>query len=157
MGVTIAFANAQVQAGADIVCLADHATGNLIGPNTYKDLLLPIHKEITNQIGGPLILHVCGDCSDRLELFADSGVDAYHFEWTVDSKDAVERVGDKISLVGNINNSETLLQGTPEDVYQQARTAIESGVNIIAPECAIPLTTPMENLKAIVAACADGY
>ena len=43
----------------------------------------------------------------------------------------------------------TLLQGTPEDVYQQARYAIEAGVNIIGPECAIPLSTPLENLKAI--------
>jgi len=157
MGVTIAFANAQFRAGADVVCLADHATGDLVGPNTYKELLLPIHQEITPQIGGPLILHVCGDCSDRLELFAESGVDAYHFEWQVDAKDTVKRIGDKISLVGNINNPETLLQGTPDDVYKQARYAIESGVNIIAPECAIPLSTPMENLKAIVAACHDGY
>ena len=26
-------------------------------------------------------------------------------------------MGDRISLVGNINNARTLLQGTPEDVY----------------------------------------
>jgi len=157
MGLTVAFANAQFQAGADVVCLADHATGNLVGPYHYRDLLLPIHQEITAQIGGPLILHVCGDCSDRLELFADSGVDAYHFEWQVEAKEAVKRIGDKISLVGNVNNPETLLQGTPEQVFEQARYAIEAGVNIIAPECAIPLSTPVENLKAIVAACREGY
>ena len=127
MRVTIAFANAQFRAGADVVCLVDHATGNLVGPNTYKQLLLPIHQEITPQIGGPLILHVCGDCSDTLELFAESGVDAYHFEWQVDAKDTVKRIGAKISLVGNINNPETLLQGTPDDVYKQAGYAIESG------------------------------
>ncbi|MBW2618352.1 MAG: MtaA/CmuA family methyltransferase, partial [Deltaproteobacteria bacterium] len=118
---------------------------------------LPIHQEITAQVGGPLILHVCGDCSDRLELFADSGVDAYHFEWQVEAKEAVKRIGDKISLVGNVNNPETLFQGTPDQVFEQARYAIEAGVNIIAPECAIPLSTPMENLKAIVAACRAGY
>jgi len=157
MGVTIAFANAQFQAGADVVCLADHATGNLVGPYHYQELLLPIHQEITAQIGGPLILHVCGDCSDRLELFADSGVDAYHFEWQVDAKEAVQRIGDRISLVGNVNNPQALLQGTPEDVFKQARYAIEAGVAIIGPECAIPLSTPLENLKAIVAAAREGY
>jgi [methyl-Co(III) methanol-specific corrinoid protein]:coenzyme M methyltransferase len=157
MPVTIAFINAQFAAGADIVVLADHATRNLVGPHHYEQLLLPIHQEITAQAGGPLILHVCGNCSDRLELFARTGVDAYHFEWAIDSREAVQRVGDRISLVGNINNARTLLQGTPEDVYKQARYAIEAGVNIIGPECAIPLSTPLENLKAIVAAAQAGF
>jgi MtaA/CmuA family methyltransferase len=157
MSVTVAFARAQFQAGADIVVLADHATGNLVGPYHYEELLLPIHQEITSQIDGPLILHVCGNCSDRLELFARSGVDAYHFEWQVDAKTAVGTVGKSMSLVGNVNNSEILYQGTPDDVYQQVRYAVDAGVNIIAPECAIPLSTPLENLKAIVAAAGEGY
>ena len=157
MPVTIAFANAQFQAGADIVVLADHATGNLVGNYHYKEYLLPLHREITQEIKGPLILHVCGNCADRLDLFAESGVDAYHFEWQVDAKMAVETVGDRISLVGNINNPEVLFQGTPDDVHRQVRYAIEAGVNMIGPECAIPLSTPLENLKAIVEAAHEGY
>jgi [methyl-Co(III) methanol-specific corrinoid protein]:coenzyme M methyltransferase len=62
-----------------------------------------------------------------------------------------------MSLIGNVNNSQALLRGTPEDVYKQARYAIEAGVNILAPECAIPLQTPLSNLKAIVAAAEEGY
>ena len=155
--VTVAFARAQFRAGADIVVLADHATGDLVGPYHYRKLLLPIHQEITAQIEGPLILHVCGNCSDRLEDFAKSGVDAYHCEWQVDAKKAVEKVGHLISLVGFINNAQTLYQGTPDDVYKQARYAIDAGIDMVGPECAVPLATPMENLKAIVAAAHDGY
>jgi MtaA/CmuA family methyltransferase len=154
---SIAFVNAQFAAGADIVVLADHATRNLVGPHHYKEYLLPIHQEIMAQVGGPIILHVCGNCSDRLELFADSGVDAYHFEWQVDSREAVRRIGNRVSLAGNINNAQTLLQGTPEDVYRQARYAIDAGVHLIGPECAIPLSTPIENLRAIVEAARAGY
>jgi MtaA/CmuA family methyltransferase len=157
MPVTISFARAQFQAGADVVVLADHATGDLVGPYHYEQLLLPIHKELIAQIGGPLILHVCGNCADRLELFAETGIDAYHFEWQVDAKFAVDKVGQMISLVGNINNPQALYSGTPDDVYKQARYAIEAGVNMIGPECAIPLATPMENLKAIVSAAHEGY
>jgi len=62
-----------------------------------------------------------------------------------------------MSLVGNVNNSQVLYQGTPEDVHKQVRYAVEAGINIIGPECAIPLSTPMENLKAIVAAAKEGY
>ncbi len=157
MPVTIAFARAQFQAGADIVVLADHATGDLVGPHHYREHLLPIHQELTAQIEGPLVLHVCGNCTDRLELFAEAGFDAYHFEWQVDARYAVEKVGQRMSLVGNVNNSEVLYLGSPEDVYRQARYAIEAGVNIIGPECAVPLPTPIENLKAIVSAAYEGY
>jgi [methyl-Co(III) methanol-specific corrinoid protein]:coenzyme M methyltransferase len=157
MPVSIAFAKAQFQAGADIVVLADHATGNLVGSYHYKELLLPIHQEMTSTIEGPLILHVCGNCLDRLELFADAGFDAYHFEWQVDAKMAVERVGHRMCLVGNVNNAQVLYQGAPDDVYKQVRYAVEAGVNIIAPECAVPLATPLENLKALVTAVHEGY
>jgi len=157
MVVPVLFANAMFKSGADVVVLADHATGNLVSAAHYEKFLLPLHQELTAQIHGPLILHVCGNCTDRLELFAASGVDAYHMEWQVDAAEAVRRVGDRISLVGNVNNAQVLYQGTPDDAYRQARYAIDSGVNIIGPECAIPLSTPMENLKAIVAAAHEGY
>lgn len=66
-------------------------------------------------------------------------------------------VNGRMSLIGNINNAQTLLRGTPEDVYKQARYSIEAGVDVLAPECAVPLQTPLENLKAIVAAAEEGY
>ena len=157
MPVTIAFARAQFKAGADIDVLADHATGSLVGPYHYRELLLPLHQEITRQVGGPLVLHVCGNCADRLELFAQTGIDAYHLEWQVDAKMAVDTVGHLISLVGNVNNPQVLYQGTPDDVHRQVRYAVEAGINIIAPECAIPLATPLENLRAIVEAAHEGY
>ena len=157
MPVSIAFAKAQFQAGADIVVLADHATGSLVGAYHYQEYLLPIHREMTAEIEGPLVLHVCGNCLDRLELFADAGFDAYHFEWQVDSRIAVEKVGHRICLLGNVNNPQVLFQGTPEDVRKQVRYAVEAGVDMIAPECAIPLSTPIANLKALVAAAHEGY
>jgi [methyl-Co(III) methanol-specific corrinoid protein]:coenzyme M methyltransferase len=70
---------------------------------------------------------------------------------------AVEKIGHLVSLVGNVNNPEVLYQGTPEDVYKQVRYGVEAGINIIGPECAIPLATPIENLKAIVDAAKEGY
>ena len=64
-------------------------------------------------------------------MFADAGFDAYHFEWQLDAKEAVKRVSDRISLVGNIDNANVLFMGTPGDVYEQARYAIASGVKAI--------------------------
>jgi MtaA/CmuA family methyltransferase len=155
--VTVLFAKAQFQAGADVVVLADHATGDLVSPKTYQNFLLPIHKELVQRIGGPLILHICGNCADRLRLFVEAGFDGYHFEWQVDAKEAVKVVNREMALVGNINNSTALYRGTPEDVRKQVRYSVEAGVDIIAPECAVPLQTPLRNLRAIVEAAQDGY
>jgi len=155
--VTVLFAKAQFQAGADVVVLADHATGDLVSPKTYEKFLLPVHQEMVQRIGGPLILHICGNCADRLRMFVEAGFDGYHFEWQVDAREAVRVVNGEISLVGNINNPTTLLRGTPEDVRQQVRYSVEAGVDIIAPECAVPLQTPLRNLQAIVEAAQEGY
>jgi MtaA/CmuA family methyltransferase len=155
--VSIAFARAQIQAGADAVVLADHATGDLVSPKTYQDFLLPLHREMNDRIGGPTILHICGNCADRLRLFVEAGFDAYHFEWQVDARRAVEVVDHEMALMGNIANRGVLFGGTPEDVYRQVRYSIEAGVDIIAPECAVPLQTPIANLQAMVEAAREGY
>ena len=43
--VTVLFAKAQFQAGADVVVLADHATGDLVSPKTYAHSFSPSTKK----------------------------------------------------------------------------------------------------------------
>jgi [methyl-Co(III) methanol-specific corrinoid protein]:coenzyme M methyltransferase len=157
LSVTIAVANAQLRAGADAVVLPDHATGAMVSAQTYAEFLVPVHRKMLAQIGGPTILHICGKCLDRIPHIATEGYDGYHFEWQNDPGKAVEAAGGQISLLGGISNIEALLQGTPDDVYRQARYNIEAGVASIGPECAIAPQTSIENLKAIVSAAEEGY
>ncbi len=147
--VTIQFARAQFEAGADVVCIPDHATGDLISPNAYRDLLLPVHQQITQELGGPLVLHCCGNTADRLEHFVAAGWDCYHIESAVDPHVARGAVGDRMSLWGNVNNPNTLLFGNPEQVREECVTAWNAGYEILGPECAVPLATPVANLRAV--------
>ena len=147
--VSLRFAVAQIHAGADVVCLADHATGDLVSPTMYRDLLLPYHQELTQKIGCPMVLHICGNTLDRMGTISESGFECFHFDSKVAAQDAVDEVGGRISLMGNVNNPEVLLNGTPAQVAEQTRTAMDAGVQVIGPECAIPLQTPLENLKEI--------
>lgn len=148
--VSLEFARAQIQAGADIICLADHASGGIISPLTYRDLLLPLHQEIFSAIGAPTVLHCCGNNTDRVQYFAASGADCYHFESQVDLDSAVATARGKMTLMGNINNPTVLLQGSVKDVWRACQKAIQGGVQILSPECAVPLTTPLENLQTLV-------
>jgi MtaA/CmuA family methyltransferase len=150
MPVTIAFARAQMQAGADVICLADHATGGMVSPIMYRDMLLPLHQEIVREIGCPTVLHCCGNTTDRLQYFAETGVDCYHFESQVGIADAVAAALGKMTLMGNINNPEILLRGTPQEVADACHLAVDGGVQILSPECAVPLSTPLPNLKTLV-------
>ena len=154
--ITVLFGLAQIRAGADALCLADHATGDLVGPWTYRDFLLPVHQELTGRIGCPLVLHICGDTLDRLGHICEAGFDCFHFDSKVDARAAVDEVDGCISLMGNINNPEILLNGTPEQVAEHARYALAAGVHVIGPECAIPPQTPLKNLQAITQALRCG-
>jgi len=147
--VPIIFGKAQIAAGADILCLADHATGDLVRGTMYRDFLQPVHRELVQELGCPLILHICGNTLDRLGYIADAGFDAFHFDSKVDAQDAVRAVGQRLSLIGNVNNPEVLYGGTPEQVEAQARYAVAAGVRIVGPECAVPLQTSVANLQAI--------
>ena len=147
--VTVEFGIAQLRAGADVLCIADHTTGSLIRAEMYRDFLLEIHQEINVRIGGPTVLHCCGPTLDRMEYFTQAGFDAYHFESANDALKAMEIVGGRMSMIGNVNNPDTLLNGTPADVARECRYAIEAGVEVLGPECAVPLRTPNENMKVI--------
>lgn len=147
--ITITFGKAQIAAGADILQLSDHTTGDMTSAETYRDFVLPLHQEISQELGIPMVLHICGNTLDRLKYICMSGFDCFHFDSKVDAVDAVKEVAGKISLMGNINNPDILLKGTPEMVEERTRYVIEAGVQIVGPECAIPIITPNENLLAI--------
>ena len=147
--VTMAFANAQLEAGADCILIADHATRDLCSPAAYEEFVLPMHQRLAEAINAPLLLHICGDTSDRIKLIADSGLDCFHWDTRSGSAERVrELAGPDLALDGGISNM-LLLNGTPDEVMAAARAAVTADIDIVGPECAIPLATPLENLQAI--------
>ena len=51
--------------------------------------------------------------------------------------------------MGNLNNPELLYSKGPEEVREAVYKCLDAGVDLIAPECAIPLATKLENLIEI--------
>ena len=54
-----------------------------------------------------------------------------------------------------MNNPVTLFRRGPAEVRAEVRRNLEAGVGIIGPECAVPLETPLENLREIPRAVAQ--
>jgi [methyl-Co(III) methanol-specific corrinoid protein]:coenzyme M methyltransferase len=146
---TVQFGLAQIDAGVDALTVPDHATGDLVSGEYYKRFLMEMHAEFVETIPVPLILHICGRTVDRMDYIARTGMAAFHFDSKNAPSESMDIVGDRISLVGNINNPETLFSKNPEDVRAEVIANLEAGVPLIGPECAIPLQTRIENLVEI--------
>lgn len=147
--VTVRFALAQIEAGADALTIPDHATGDMVSAEYYRKYLLEVHREFAQRLPVPLILHICGRTIDRMEYIAQTGMAAFHFDSKNDPAKSVAIAGDRISLVGNINNPVTLYSKGPEQVRCEVWKDLGAGVQLIAPECAVPLDTPTDNLREI--------
>lgn len=148
--VTVAFAGAQIDAGADALCLADHCTRDLCSPDTYRDFLREVHQELVARIKCPLILHICGDTSDRLKYINETGVACFHYDSKVPDETAKTLASEDLALMGGTSNYEVIRAGTPEKIAADVKQKLKCGIDIIGPECAVPLDAPMENLKLLV-------
>ncbi|MEW5978436.1 MAG: MtaA/CmuA family methyltransferase [Acidobacteriota bacterium] len=155
--VTIQFGQAQIDAGADALTLPDHATGDLVSGEYYARYLRDLHIEFAERLKIPLILHICGKTVDRMEYIAQTGMAAFHYDSKNDPKESMDIVRSRISLVGNINNPETLFSKGPAEVRKEVVRNLEAGVQLVGPECAIPLQTAIENLKEIPKAVQDWH
>ena len=155
--ITILFGLAQIEAGADALTLPDHATGDLVSGDYYATFLQEMHTEFVDEIPCPLILHICGRTVDRMDYIAQTGMAAFHFDSKNTPVESVEVVKERISLIGNINNPETLYAKNPDAVRQEVLNNLEAGVPLVGPECAVPLQTPIENLKEITRTVCDWH
>ena len=84
-----------------------------------------------------------------MEYISQTGMAAFHYDSKNEPQESMEIVQERIALVGNINNPETLFAKEPGDVKAEVVKNLEAGVPLIGPECAIPLQTTIENLQAI--------
>lgn len=150
--VTVAFAQAQLAAGADAITLADHATRDLCGPAVYRDFLREVHAELKTRIACPMALHICGDTVDRIGMIATTGIDCFHFDSKVPAEAARRLAGPKLALMGGTSNFNVIRTGTPEGIRAEVQAKRAVGIDIIGPECAVPLDAPWRNLQILATA-----
>ena len=156
----IVWAKAVVLAGADILCLADpFSSGSVISTRTLSEWSLPYMKRlcsVVKETGVKTYLHVCGDISDRLEMLASLETDILQIDSKVDLGLARETLGPDQLLMGNVDPSDPLALGTPEDVYRHSKRAIEKagkgGRLLLSGGCMISGAVPAKNMEAMVRA-----
>ncbi len=101
---TVAYLNAQIEAGAQAVQLFDTWAG-LLSAADYREWILPTHQAIARRLhrdAAPLILYVNGG-AHVLDAMIEVGADVLSLDWRVDLADAARRIGKRGAIQGNLD------------------------------------------------------
>jgi len=146
-----ALARALMDAGADIISCEDMtASPELIAPKTYKELELEYQRIQFDAIPVPTILHICGNVDAIVEWMGQTGANILSLEPKASANLARKKCGSDIILMGGMDTATTLYMKDPDTVKQGCEEAIDDGIQILAPGCAVAPGTPTENLLAMV-------
>jgi [methyl-Co(III) methanol-specific corrinoid protein]:coenzyme M methyltransferase len=151
----IAFGDALVEAGADVMCIADpSATGDLIGPAAFEEFVLPCINEMTEHFRGrygkPSIVHICGDAKRLGDVLQGLSAEVVSVDSVVGIQHLRSMVPGKVTM-GNIS-THALERGEPAKLAKAAEQCLRHGVDILAPACGISPKTPMKNILAVAEA-----
>ena len=121
----ILYLNAQIEAGAQVIQLFDSWAGEL-SPRDYTEFACHKQKifESLDRNAVPTILYINGS-GTFLEQMATCGADVLSIDWRTDIEEARSRVGERLTLQGNLDPC--VLLTTPEIVTQKAKELIRAG------------------------------
>ncbi|HYO44810.1 MAG TPA: uroporphyrinogen decarboxylase family protein [Candidatus Limnocylindrales bacterium] len=151
----ITFAQAQVDAGADIIGVGD-AAASLVGPAIYREVVAPHEQRLVDAIhamGARVRLHICGNTRRSVDVMAGLGADIVDLDSLVPLDRARADAGPRQVLLGNLNPVTELMSATPGAVTSRvAACHAQAGPRfIVGAGCEIPAATPHENVDALAA------
>jgi uroporphyrinogen decarboxylase len=135
------------------------ASGDVISRKYFEKFALPYLVRVVKAIKeeyGYVMLHICGNITDRLPLLADSGIDVLSIDSKVSISVAKNLVGEKICIAGNVDPVGVLEDGGPAEAAAAARDCLIEGAGdgrfILLPGCDLAARVPEVNIKAMIGA-----
>jgi uroporphyrinogen decarboxylase len=124
-GISAAFLEVQVAAGASAVQLFDSWAGALT-PADYADSVMPYSAAVLDRIGGLGVprIHFGVGTANLLTLMGEAGADVVGIDWRTPLAEGIARVGDR-SVQGNLDP--TLVFAPTEVMLARAGEVIEAG------------------------------
>jgi uroporphyrinogen decarboxylase len=122
---TVAYLNAQIEAGAQVVQLFDTWAGCL-DEETYRRFVMPVNRAIAQGVkrdAAPFILYT-NAAPHLLEPMIETGPDVISIGSQVPLADAARRAGDRVSLQGNLDPHELALPR--EQIFARVREIAEA-------------------------------
>ncbi len=149
----VAYAKAMVENGADTIAIIDPtASYELIGGEFYEKYALPYQKKIVDamkELDVATVLHICGNTTKGLGIMDKTGVNGISVDQRVDIKTATGNVENAI-IVGNLDPVAVLWNGTPDEIAEASKKALDAGVGLLTAGCGIVSMTSTANLQTMV-------
>jgi uroporphyrinogen decarboxylase len=130
---------------------------DMISSDMYLKYAMPFEKELvslSHSLGLSYTLHICGNTEIILESMLLTGADAFELDYKTDINKIISTVLNTTTLIGNIDPSGVLALGTVDNVKNKTLELLNACKNsnrfILNAGCAIPPTTPAENLKIMI-------
>ncbi len=150
----VQYATAFREAGASGVIMAEPAAG-LLSPNGVSKFSSQYVKRVVEAVQTEnfcLILHNCGAKLVHLPRILESGAEIYHFGALMDLPAAIDQVGGREILCGNLDPVGIFRNGTPLFVRERTQMLLEATTShsnfVISSGCDLPPHTPKDNLDA---------
>lgn len=145
-------------AGAHFTSLGDSPAGpDVISPAMFKRFARPYQERLVRELAAEglfTVIHLCGNTTAILEQLAQYPACGFELDYKTDARRAKTLLGPGHVLFGNVDPGGVLARGTPAQVREATRRLIElwkpGGRFILNAGCAIPPTTPPENIQAFV-------
>lgn len=149
----IAFAKAQLDAGAEVIGVGD-AAASLVGPRLYQEFVWPYEKKMVDRLhalGARVRLHICGNTRPILKEMGRLGCDLIDLDSPTPLQEARAAMGQDQVLLGNLDPVRDLRNGTTDSVYEGvAECHRQAGSRfIIGAGCEVVRDTPEANLRAM--------
>lgn len=150
----IAYAKAQVDAGADMIGIGD-AAASLIGADMYREFVLPYEKRMVDAVkamGASVRLHICGHIDQLLNGISELDIDMLDVDALTDLRSVREKMRPDLAILGNVDPVRVVQVGPPEEVLRQLSVCHEIvGPHfIVGAGCEVPANTPHEHFRALV-------
>lgn len=142
----------------DVILLGEPtASGDMISKKFFEQFVLPHLRKFNEWAKSKdvhTILHICGDTSDRIDLFPLTGASCVSLDHKVDIRKAKELLLGRMCFAGNIDPVKVLLHGTVEHVESEClRVISEAGTDggfMLMPGCDIPPAVPYVNIRKFI-------
>jgi uroporphyrinogen decarboxylase len=142
----------------EVISLADPtASGDLVSKKQFERFALPYLNKFMDWSKSKnvhTLLHICGDTTDRLDLFSGIGASCISVDHKTDIAKAKEILYGKRCFTGNVNPVEVMLQGSVDLVESTCRRIVASagtdGAFALMPGCDIPPNVPYENIQKFI-------
>ena len=147
----------------EVISLADPtASGDLISRKQFERFALPYLKKFTDWAKGKgvhTLVHICGNTTDRLDLFPSTGASCISLDHKTDIAKAKELLHGKMCFGGNVDPVKIMLNGSVQEVEDACKKTIQTagadGGFVLMPGCDIPPTVPYENIQKFIQVARD--